>query len=79
MNNIGYSRYDEPVTNAWLTEQAIDQDDLKNMKAKMKNILATVYGDNEIEDLEYELEQLASYFGMKLPAEPFKLKRTKGE
>lgn len=78
MSNIGYSRYDEPNTE-WVNDIVFQQDEVLDMKQKMQNILATVYGNNDIEDLEYELEQLASYFNMRLPAEPFKLKRTTGE
>lgn len=75
MSNIGYSRYDEPQE--WGFDDLVPEDELGDMKHKMKNILDIVYGDSDIEDLEYELESLAAYFDLKLPPKAFKIARIK--
>ena len=78
MNHIGYSRYDEP-------DYFYDSADLykdcekEEVRGALNAIFDIVYGDREIEDLEYELEQLAWMFDMKLPSKPFNLTRIRGE
>lgn len=73
MQNIGYSRYDEPLEEA--QECYVHEDEVVEMKQKMKTILDIVYGNSDIEDLEYELESLASHFNLKLPPKAFKITR----
>lgn len=74
MNHIGYSRFDEPEIFE-VEQEYVHVDELHDMKQKMKSILEIVYGDKDVEDLEYELEGLASYFDLKLPARAFTLAR----
>jgi hypothetical protein len=73
MSNIGYSRYDEPLDAAH--DCYIHEDDVVEMKHKMKTILDIVYGERDIEDLEYELENLAAHFDLKLPPKAFRITR----
>lgn len=76
MNQIGYSRYDDP-TYFDHEEEYVHVDSLHEMKETMKTILNIIYSDRDVEDLEYEIENLARCFDMKLPPRAFTLGRTK--
>jgi len=70
---LGYSRYDEPYYEE--ENDFVHVDEVEEMRKAFVDIIRSLYGDGDIEDLDYEVEHLCDLLEIHRPSLPLNVER----
>jgi len=70
---LGYSRYDEPFYEE--ENEFIHLDDVEEMRTAFIEVIKSLYGKGDIEDLDEQIEHLCELFQMNKPANALNVER----